>query len=185
MPDSSELVTDDSLYAILGLPEPAANRPATSAQIRVAFRRALLKHHPDKAARLLSEPNGKPASFKAKPASKFSVDSICLARDILLDPARRREYDNTLLLKNAQTDVDRTLVGLHPTELETLDLDDMNYDGEHASWAKTCRCGNTKAYEVSEEDLEIASSDGGREVLVGCGGCSLFVRVVFEAIDAD
>jgi len=108
-----------------------------------------------------------------------------LARDILVDPARRREYDNTLLLKNAQTDINGTLTGLHPTGLETLDLDDMNYDEEHASWAKTCRCGNIKAYEVSEEDLDIASSDGGHEVLVGCGGCSLFVRVVFEAIDAD
>lgn len=185
MSNRPESATNESLYAILGLPEPTAHRSASSAQIRVAFRRALLKYHPDKAARLLREPLGKEPSSQAKPSSKFSVDTICLARDILTDPARRREYDNTLLLKNAQTDINGTVTGLHPTELETLDLDDMKYDETSASWAKTCRCGNIKAYEVSEEDLEIASCDGGREVLVGCGGCSLFVRVVFEAIDAD
>jgi len=145
----------------------------------------LLKHHPDKADRLLSEPESKATSPTGRPTGKYAVDIICLARDTLADPKRRREYDNTLVLKTAQTDPARTVASLHPTELETLDLDDMIYGEESASWVKTCRCGNTKAYEVSEEDLDIASSDGGREVLVGCGGCSLFVRVVFEAVDAE
>lgn len=183
MPVKTGVVADGSLYAVLGLPEPSTTaRSISSAQIKVAFRRALLKHHPDKAARLLDEPISRTTPLQDRPSAKYDIDTICLARDTLVDPVKRREYDKTLQLENVSHD---KVANLHPTELETLDLDDMAYDEENASWAKTCRCGNTKAYEVSEEDLEIASSDGGREVLVGCGGCSLFVRVVFEAIDAD
>ena len=185
MPAAGRIAKDDSLYSVLGLPEPAAGHPVSSAQIRVAFRRALLKHHPDKAARLLNEPCSKASTTRSQPSKTHDVDSICLARDTLLDSARRREYDNSVLFNNARKGPDRTVQNLHPTELETLDLDDMIYNQVKARWAKTCRCGNTKAYQVTEEDLEIASSDGGHEVLVGCGGCSLFVRVVFEAIDAE
>lgn len=185
MPAKATGLTEDSFYAVLGLPEPIGSRQVTPGQVKVAFRRALLKHHPDKAAQLLNQPNGEIALSRGIATSKYTVDDICLARDTLIDPARRRDYDNALRLKNTQTSPNRTVSSLHPTELETLDLDDMLYDERTASWAKVCRCGNTRAYEVSEEDLEIASSDGESEVLVGCGGCSLFVRIVFEAVDAD
>jgi diphthamide biosynthesis protein 4 len=179
MPNNRE----ENLYDVLGLPRPSSTPTFSPSQIKIAFRRTLLKHHPDKASRLLKEPSSVSNERVAGGPARYDVDTICLARDILLDPARRKEYDMEL----AQTFKAQLGIGLsvdsHPTELETLDLDDMTYDESIGTWSKTCRCGNSKAYEISEEDLIIASTEDGREVLVGCGGCSLFVRVVFEAID--
>jgi len=171
-------------YTVLGLPTPTSSHSASGAQIKVAFRRTLLQHHPDKVPAVSAQPA---AQHNQRPHSAqfpHDIDTICLARDTLLDPARRQSYDHTLL-QNIRTRTGTNTANLHPTELETLDLDDMAYDEERSSWSRVCRCGNSKACEVTEEDLNIASEEGGKEVLVGCGGCSLFVRVVFEAIEAD
>jgi len=168
-------------YTVLGLPTPTSSHSASAAQIKVAFRRTLLQHHPDKVPGILV---AQPAQHARSAEFPHDIDTICLARDTLLDPARRQPYDETLLL-NTRTRTGATIANLHPTELETLDLDDMTYNEERSSWSRVCRCGNSKAYEITEEDLNIASAEGDKEVLVGCGGCSLFVRVVFEAIETE
>ncbi|KAH7401828.1 diphthamide biosynthesis protein 4 [Phaeosphaeria sp. MPI-PUGE-AT-0046c] len=46
-------------------------------------------------------------------------------------------------------------------------------------WTRACRCGDEKGYVILEEELEDAENRGESEVLVGCGGCSLWVRVGF------
>jgi len=171
-------------YTVLGLPSPTSSHSASAAQIKVAFRRTLLQHHPDKAPGISARPTAQRDQRPSSAQFPYDIDTICLARDTLLDSARRQLYDNTLL-QNIRTRTGTAITDLHPTELETLDLDDMSYNEERSSWSRVCRCGNSKAYEVTEEDLNIASEEGGKEVLVGCGGCSLFVRVVFEAIEVD
>jgi len=166
-------------YTVLGLPTPTSTHSVSAAQIKVAFRRTLLQHHPDKVPGNLAAQRAHHAKSAEFP---HDIDTICLARDTLLDPVQRQSHDS-LLLQNRGTGTN--IANLHPTELETLDLDDMAYNEERSSWSRVCRCGNIKAYEVTEEDLNIASEGGDKEVLVGCGGCSLFVRVVFEAIEAE
>lgn len=182
---STESSRQTNLYTVLGLPGPPSSNAIGAAQIKIAFRRVLLKNHPDKAGHLLENLPSKPKQGRGPDIKPdYDIDTICLARDTLLDSARRREYDRELI-NSAGPQTGRPMIPLHPTELDTIDLDDMQYDESSGSWYKTCRCGNTTAYEVSEEDLDIASKDGTREVLVNCGDCSLFVRVVFEAVEGE
>jgi diphthamide biosynthesis protein 4 len=49
-------------------------------------------------------------------------------------------------------------------------------------WTRPCRCGADTGFRITEEELEEASRRGEKEVLVGCEGCSLWVRVGFEVV---
>lgn len=57
-----------------------------------------------------------------------------------------------------------------------VDLDDMNYSAESATYSFPCRCGVGGGFSISEEDLE-----KGRD-LVDCRGCSSQIRVSYEII---
>ena len=46
--------------------------------------------------------------------------------------------------------------------------------------SRACRCGADKGFMILEEELEDAEGRGEKEVLVGCEGCSLWVRVGFD-----
>lgn len=46
-------------------------------------------------------------------------------------------------------------------------------------WSHACRCGFAPGFVIREAALEDAVGRGESEVLVGCGGCSLWVRVGF------
>ncbi|KAF2200749.1 hypothetical protein GQ43DRAFT_463733 [Delitschia confertaspora ATCC 74209] len=52
-------------------------------------------------------------------------------------------------------------------------------------WTRPCRCGSACGFRVSEEELERCVERGEKEVLVGCAGCSLWVRVGFEVLDGE
>ncbi|KAK7179713.1 hypothetical protein DPSP01_001342 [Paraphaeosphaeria sporulosa] len=47
-------------------------------------------------------------------------------------------------------------------------------------WTRACRCGAEKGFRIRERELEDAEGRGEKEVLVGCEGCSLWVRVGFD-----
>lgn len=58
-------------------------------------------------------------------------------------------------------------------------------EGEHngvggMEWSRGCRCGAEKGFRILERELEDAETRGEKEVLVGCEGCSLWVRVGFD-----
>lgn len=89
---SSEPPTIDP-YAVLSLP-----KDATPSQIKTAYRKAALQHHPDKA----------PENEKAAAHAKFQ--EIAFANAILSDERRRKRYDVT-----GRTE-------------ESLDLDDDTFD---------------------------------------------------------
>jgi diphthamide biosynthesis protein 4 len=46
-------------------------------------------------------------------------------------------------------------------------------------WHRACRCGVAPGFVIREAELESAVQAGEAEVLVGCAGCSLWVRVGF------
>ena len=69
----------DSFYEILGVPADA-----TPLQVRGAYRRLVLKHHPDHA------PEGSDPDI---------FHRITQAYEVLADPSRRREYDRLMLLR--------------------------------------------------------------------------------------
>jgi len=51
---------------------------------------------------------------------------------------------------------------------------------EQMQWTRPCRCGAEAGFRILEQELEEAEERGEMEVLVGCQGCSLWVRVGFE-----
>lgn len=52
------------------------------------------------------------------------------------------------------------------------------------TWTRAChRCGADPGFSIEEEALEAAEERGEGEVLVGCGGCSLWVRVEFGVVE--
>ena len=157
-------------YEVLSLPTSQSLRNQLNEQdIKFAYRRALLLHHPDKSTPLPTAP-----STSTKP----TIDQITLAYKTLISPTLRTEYDRTQALK-APT---RTLTPQtsHPG-LETLDLDDLLHDDQQNLWYRSCRCGKEKAYTITEEELEMNAEEG--EIVTGCQGCSLWLRVTFAVAE--
>jgi diphthamide biosynthesis protein 4 len=199
---SSHTGNDQNFYTVLNLPSPTtqASTPVTAATIKQAYHTALLKYHPDK----LNSPSKDPIP---------SVSSIQLAYATLSDPALRSAHDRALLLRkpvpslasnydNNKTDAEnsgaagndsasassKASAAFH-TGSEQLDLDDMHYnesdDGSGASWNYACRCGDARGFVLTEAQLEAEEARGGREVVVGCTGCSLWVRVAFGVVELE
>lgn len=83
MADSSDELEVGEPPVIDPYEELGLERSATADQVKAAYRKAALKHHPDKVA----------ADKKAEAHEKFQ--SIAFAYAILSDPARRRRYDET------------------------------------------------------------------------------------------
>lgn len=169
-------------YEILDLPAPLQNEPTLSAQmLRAAYRRALLRHHPDKS----SQPTLNP---KPEDGAIFSIDQITHAFHTLSDPQTRAAYNASLALQH-RTAADglggKSSQGWK-TGIETVDLDDLvgnEEETEEQTWYKSCRCGEERGFVVTEEDLEDALQEG--EVTVGCRGCSLWLRVLFGVVDDE
>lgn len=63
--------------------------------------------------------------------------------------------------------------------LQSVDLDDFDYDEERKCWTRACRCGAGEGFVITEEDL--AAGDD----VVGCCGCSLWVKVGYEVVYED
>jgi diphthamide biosynthesis protein 4 len=151
-------------YNTLSLPPPP--HPLSPTSLKQAYHTALLLHHPDKTQ--------KPS--KTAP----SIDAIKVAYDVLSHPSTRAEYDRQLLFEKqipSDQSQDRVLGN------ETVDLDDMIALEDGSSWRRPCRCGDPVGFVVHESDLEDAISRGTREVVVGCGGCSLSVRALFGVVE--
>ncbi|KAF2108943.1 hypothetical protein BDV96DRAFT_503305 [Lophiotrema nucula] len=51
---------------------------------------------------------------------------------------------------------------------------------DEQEWRRDCRCGHSSGFKITESSLLQAEKRGEKEVLVGCEGCSLWVRVSFD-----
>ena len=155
-------------YDILNLPPShhSAETP-TSASIKLAYHRALLLHHPDK-------PN------RAPNKNRYTVDEISLAYRTLSDAASRTSYDSLLLSRQQKAP---EIGGDGAPGGEIVDLEDLEYDDAAEIWYRSCRCGQERGFKVTEEDLEKAVREDVKEVVVGCGGCSLHIKVLFDWVD--
>lgn len=158
-------------YAILMLTHSKENRATpTEKEIKLAYRRALLSHHPDK------------SNLTQVSTPKHTIDQITIAYKTLVDPVARSEYNRLLALKPSTAAASTLSQTSHPG-LETVDLDELAYDDERGIWYRSCRCGKERGYAVSEEELESSIEHG--EVLTGCQGCSLWLRVTFAVAEDE
>jgi diphthamide biosynthesis protein 4 len=181
-------------YSILGL-SASLSRQTSTADVRRAYKLALLAAHPDKNT--------------GQAQSQYTVDEVKEAYTVLSDASHKSDYDNWLLRNpNVIQGGEGQAVGGLSSEfilgLETLDLSDFDVldpgfkftdnqdeDGSEGverngqmEWTRSCRCGDEKGFKILEEELEDAENRGEQEVLVGCEGCSLWVRVGFGVEEA-
>lgn len=162
-------------YEVLGLPETIRDESNIPAQtLRGAYRRALLQNHPDK-SQLAPKP-----SLTSKDTI-YSIDQISKAFAILSDAGSRAKYDKELKLQNNGVNAagEKGRQSFR-TGVETVDLDDLEFNQSRTQWYKSCRCGDECGFLVRETDLEEAAEDG--ELNVGCKGCSLWLRVLYAVV---
>lgn len=158
-------------YDVLGLSIPhEKSQKLSQNHIKTAYRRALLRHHPDKSSGL---------NIGTQPALKHTVDQMQLAYKILYDPKSRAEYDQSQRLAlSSREHLDGAKS--HPG-LEIVDLDDLGFDEGESTWYHACRCGNERGFVITEQELEDNVEIG--EIISGCRGCSLCLRVMFVVDD--
>lgn len=161
-------MTRPDYYEILDMPPDET--VLSGEQLKKAYRRALLSHHPDKT----SNPAAKARNLNG--SHQVTVDEIALAYKTLSEPSLKAEYDRWLASNRPAEGPDASS-RIHHTGLETVDLDDLVFDEQIQAWTKSCRCG-VGGYVVTEEELEQNLED--RELIVGCKGCSLWLRVLFS-----
>jgi len=158
-------------YDVLHLPRDADWSRLSQEDIKSAYRRALLIHHPDKAAHSSLKPTT-PSHPRA-----YAVDDIVIAYEVLIDPEKRAAYDEALdKRKTLESGHKGTHIGV-----EVWDLEDLKFDEANNVWSKSCRCGDEQGYILTEADLEKERQHG--EIYVGCRGCSLVIKVLFAAAE--
>lgn len=193
MTKPSPVVAD--YYQILSLPFTGSSSSLSKQQIKLAYHKALLQHHPDK-ARAIAQDTRPPPNRQAVPLSPengtftrpsdstqqrtYTIDEITTAYKTLSDPRLRAEYDRSLRLDRAKIAEHEKTGDVFHTGLEVVDLEDLacdEGDAENLVWYRGCRCGDERGFLVSETDLEREVEQG--EVVVGCRGCSLWLKVLF------
>ncbi|CAH2351242.1 diphthamide biosynthesis protein 4 [[Candida] railenensis] len=141
---------------------------ADTQQIKKAYRKKILQTHPDKTSG---------SANNNEDTSSSTVSLIKEAYDTLSDPTLREQYDQDLT-KAAQTQG----YNLSGDGLDTYSLESFEYDDSNEAWLKTCpRCQAPCSIKLIEEDLEQGTDDGegGLELLVQCGSCSLWIKVKY------
>lgn len=175
-----------SYYDVLQITQATLDNASDPAQtLKLAYRRALLRHHPDKN----THTNQHQAASSS--SGSLTVDQISLAFAVLSNPRRRADHDLALKLGNETPGaaVGGGLPAGFRTGVENVDLDDLamdpaaGTDGGVAQWYRGCRCGNPRGYRFGEGDLEEAADCG--ELMVGCQDCSLWLRVHFAVVDDE
>lgn len=192
-----------SPQSLQGLDPPTATK-----SVKQAYRRALLKYHPDKnpqAAAATKDGNGTTAKAQLTPppTALYTVDQITHAYTVLSDTKQRREYTRNLQTRtttsasaSTSTRTSSTTTSSRnntsaqsqthhefKTGVETVDLDDLSWDGKRGIYYRSCRCGQVRGFRFREDDLEESGEDG--ELMVECSGCSLSLKVLFEEVTDD
>lgn len=166
-------IAQSNYYSILGIPTPqtADDESITPEVLKSAYRKALLRHHPDRKA------GEKVIDRSAKVDDKVTVDQIIEAYEVLADPTRRNKYHEDLLKRT------RSALGKsgERSAFETFDLEELECRevDQGVVWERVCRCGGV--YRISEKQLEEVAGDG--EIVVGCRGCSLAIKIIFDVVD--
>jgi diphthamide biosynthesis protein 4 len=136
-------------YSLLGI-TPSASQDT----IKAAYRRALLRFHPDK--RKPDDPT-LPANFGLLHDAFLTLSSATL----------RAAYDES---------IEQNRTSSRPAQVVPLEEFDCSEgaDGAMSTWSLACRCGGK--FKITEDDLEHGQH------IVGCGGCSDVVWVGYEIV---
>ncbi|KAI0686822.1 hypothetical protein BC835DRAFT_1408473 [Cytidiella melzeri] len=143
---------DIDYYALLSIPPSA-----TTAEVKMAYHRALLKHHPDKhSLQHRTESHG----------LRSDIGLLKTAHQILITPELRAKYDARRAAKASP-----------PRPAQVVSLEEFTELEDDLGWAYNCRCSGV--YAITEQEMERGQH------LVGCSSCSEVVWVGYEAADED
>lgn len=170
--------------------------PESQAKIaRQAYRRALLKHHPDRQQARGTDENAAASSSDSSSASTaassqhFTVDQITEAYTVLSDAKKRREYTRTLRSQTKTTvsgganlnTKRRRKSKASGTDTIVLD-DDMSWDGKRRLYYHACDgCGKARGFRLREDDIDEDSEDD-TELILECAGCQGSLKVLVPAL---
>ena len=177
---TSRTPRDVTYYDVLDLGSPHRSKGLTKQEVKLAYQRALLLHHPDKVRHEDGLDSGTSQSKNKAPGPHYTIDQIIAAYNVLEDPQTRVRYNKDLQRDGQTAEASGTL--LH-SGLEVHDLEDLEYDDEAGVWYKGCRCGEEQGYVVTEAELEHESKE--REIYVACKGCSLWIKVLFSMAEDE
>ncbi len=205
--------TTTNYYDVLGLAAPStgfSKQTLSNAELRRAYKLALLAAHPDKksissssSSKAVNEKNINGGKLRTGAGGRegYTIDQVKTAYMILSNEKSKKEYDTWLLRHSQQLpgsalsgpvgvgerdEVRDFVLGLEVLDLADFDVAEGVVNGEQVveeaktEWIRSCRCGADKGFRIREEELEDAEGNGEKEVLVGCEGCSLWVRVGFD-----
>lgn len=176
-------------YHILGLGAPSwgSSKQVSPAELRRAYKLALLAAHPDKKAKQKDNDNdndGGAGHTNDDDDDDYTVDDVKEAYGVLATEPNRTEYTAWLLRHGSpvathnappSTALDSDFV----LGLEVLDLADFEectssglVEGEDGGkgvegqmqmqWTRPCRCGDEHGFRILEEELEGAEGRGER-----------------------
>lgn len=161
--------SEQNHYDVLNLPlTVSTHHSITERDLRLAYRRALLRHHPDK------------SKTPVTAVANYTVDQITMAYKILSDPVAGAEYRKRHVL-HRRSNISATEIST--LSCETSDLDDLDFDEQDMAWYRGCRCGKDKAFSISEQELESYADEG--ELVTACQGCSLWLKVTFAKAEDE
>lgn len=152
--------------------------------IKKAYRRALLKNHPDKQAQTAAEGTTDSSTIQTQ---HFTVDQITEAYNVLSDGQQRRKYTRTLRQQtqakssaSASASTQRTRAP-KSVDVETVDLDDLSWSGKRRLYYHPCQgCGKARGFTLREDDIE--DDDEDTELLVECSGCDEELRIIVPGL---
>lgn len=153
--------------------------------VKKAYRRALLKHHPDKQAQTSTE---KDTSSTASQEQHYTVDQITEAYNVLSDKQRCQKYKRTLRAQTKATFSTSTSTNRRTSrrskpavEVETVDLDDLSWSGKRRLYYHACQgCGKARGFTLREDDID--DEDEEYELTIECSGCDKELRVIVPAL---
>lgn len=145
---------------------------ATLADIRRAYHRLAIVHHPDK--------SGDDATSSTAAADAFQA--IQRAWEVLKDDASRGAYDRQLASARARQQVSVSDdVQLEDCYCEALPAGEDGVEDNY-EYNYPCRC--SALYVFYEKDIEHSvAQNGAMQMVVGCSGCSLNIRVHFDTLN--
>ncbi|CAI6341439.1 unnamed protein product [Periconia digitata] len=157
-------------YAVLG-------NPAQKKEYDASFRLSLHAHSYSSsfsaaaAAAAAAAHDSSISSFDLEALDIFDLDDFTISSSSSSSFPRHR-------CRRDPTDAENNADGNASAEEEEEEDDDGG--GAKSEWCRRChRCGADPGFRVDEVELERAVAADVEEVVLGCAGCSLFVRVQF------
>lgn len=188
-----------TLFEVLAVSPQSFEGQDPTAQTKIArqaYRRALLKHHPDRQRQQSNEnaaaTSDSSSTSSESPSQHFTVDQITEAYTVLSDAQERRKYTRTLRSQTKTTSSGSASTNprrkrrSRASGLETVDLDhDLSWDGKRRLYYRACHgCGTARGFSLKEDEIEDENEEDD-EIILECSGCETEMRVLVPALADD